>query len=55
MTLTALITLNAVPAALVVYGVVWLLGSAIGADHDHQAPAAGRHAQPDEHRRRIAA
>ncbi len=34
MTLTSLITLNAILAAIVVYGIVSLLGSAVGADRD---------------------
>jgi hypothetical protein len=57
MTLTTLITLNAVLAALVVSGIVWLLGSAIGADRGRRLPRdlQDRRAETDEQRKRIAA
>ncbi len=57
MTLTTLITLNAVLAALVVSGIVWLLGSAIEADRDQRRPRRlhDRRAETDEQRKRIAA
>ena len=35
MTLTTLITVNAVLAAIVVYGVVWLLAHSVGHDRRH--------------------
>jgi hypothetical protein len=57
MTLITLITLNAVLAALVVYGIVWLLGSAIAADRDARAPqeTLTRRTRADARRKRIAA
>ncbi len=57
MTITTLITLNAFLAALVVYGIVWLLGSATTADRDSRAAlrATGSAARDESDRTRIAA
>jgi len=46
MTLTTIITLNAVLAATVTYAIVMLLGAAIGSDHT--ASRAGTAAEPRE-------
>ncbi len=47
MTLTTLITLNAILAATVVYGLVWLLGHGIRSDRQARAERSSRlHALP---------
>jgi hypothetical protein len=48
MTLTSLITLNAILAAVVVSGIVWLLASAVGADRGNRLAREG--ALPRLHR-----
>ena len=43
MTLTSLITLNAILATVVVSGIVWLLASAVGADRSNRLTRQAAH------------
>lgn len=56
MTLTTLVTVNAVLAALAVYGLVWLLGFGIHTDRQvHASHLSGHGPLPTDERDRIAA